>query len=86
MSSVAPTAPAVSTTPGYHPTLLLVGRILLAAIFLIAGSRKVMTYAATVGYFTKLGFPMPEVMAVWEPMGDYTDEMEFLALSPADLG
>ena len=63
MSSVAPTAPAVSTTPGYHPTLLLVGRILLAAIFLIAGSRKVMTYAATVGYFTKLGFPMPEVMA-----------------------
>jgi len=47
-----------------QPALLLVGRILLGAIFLIAGSRKAMTYAATVGYFTKLGFPMPEVMAV----------------------
>jgi putative oxidoreductase len=68
MSSVAPAAPAASATAGYHPTLLLVGRILLAAIFLIAGSRKVMTYAATVGYFTKLGFPMPEVMAVIAPI------------------
>jgi putative oxidoreductase len=68
MSSVAPAAPGVPATAGYHPTLLLVGRILLAAIFLIAGSRKVMTYAATVGYFTKLGFPMPEVMAVIAPI------------------
>ncbi len=29
---------------------------------------------------------MPEVMAVWEPMGDLTSEMEFLNLKPADLG
>jgi putative oxidoreductase len=42
----------------------LVGRILLALIFLIAGSRKLMATAATAGYFAKLGFPMPDVM-VW---------------------
>jgi putative oxidoreductase len=61
MSSIAPTAPAVSVTPGYHPTLLLVGRILLSLVFLVAGVRKIMAIAGTVGYFTKLGIPMPEV-------------------------
>jgi hypothetical protein len=29
---------------------------------------------------------MPEVMAVWEPMGNLTEGMEFLDLAPADLG
>ena len=29
---------------------------------------------------------MPEVMAVWEPMGALTDEMEFLHLQPANIG
>jgi len=29
---------------------------------------------------------MPEVMAVWEPMGNFTDGMEFLDLEPAGLG
>jgi putative oxidoreductase len=61
MSSVAPAAPGIAT-PGYHPTLLLAGRILLALVFLVAGIRKVMAVAGTVGYLTKLGMPMPEVM------------------------
>jgi putative oxidoreductase len=43
--------------------MLLVGRTLLALIFLVAGIRKLMALAGTVGYFTKLGMPMPEVMA-----------------------
>src|SRR6266540_2608821 len=63
MSSVAG-APAVPATPAYHPTLLLIGRILLAAVFLVAGVRKLMAVAGTVGYFTKLGMPMPDVM-IW---------------------
>jgi hypothetical protein len=29
---------------------------------------------------------MPEVMAVWEPMGELTDGMEFLHLQPAGIG
>jgi len=44
--------------------MLLVGRTLLALIFLVAGIRKLMAIAGTAGYFTKLGMPMPEVM-VW---------------------
>jgi putative oxidoreductase len=43
---------------------LLVGRILLALVFLVAGIRKVMAPAASAGYLAKLGFPAPEIM-VW---------------------
>jgi putative oxidoreductase len=42
---------------------MLASRILLSLVFLIAGYRKLMGVAATAGYFGKLGFPMPEVMA-----------------------
>ena len=62
MSSVAPTATGMTVTSGYHPTLLLVGRILLSLVFLVAGIRKAMAIAGTAGYFAKLGMPMPEVM------------------------
>ena len=44
--------------------LPLVARILMSAIFLVAGIRKAIGYAATVGYFTKLGFPAPEFFTV----------------------
>lgn len=44
--------------------MLLVGRLGIAALFLIPGVRKVMAAGMTAGYFAKLGFPMPEVM-VW---------------------
>jgi len=54
--------------PNNQPVILLIGRILIAALFLNAGLRKAFTYAATVGYFTKLGFPMPEAMAVIAPI------------------
>ncbi len=46
-----------------HPVVPLAGRILLGAIFLVSGIRKVMAYAATVAYFTKLGFLVPEAVA-----------------------
>jgi putative oxidoreductase len=43
---------------------LLIGRILLAALFLVAGVRKLMGVGASAAYFGKLGFPMPEIL-VW---------------------
>jgi putative oxidoreductase len=45
-------------------TLFLAGRWLMAALFLVAGIRKILMFSGQVGYFTKLGFPMPEVMTV----------------------
>jgi putative oxidoreductase len=49
---------------GSNATLLLLARIFIAALFLVAGTRKVLGYAATVGYFTKLGFPAADAFAV----------------------
>ena len=50
--------------PAAQSQMMLVARILLAAIFLVAGIRKLMAVAASTGYLTKLGFPMPEVL-IW---------------------
>ena len=50
--------------PAAQSQALLIGRILLAAVFLVAGVRKLMGVAASAGYLAKLGFSMPEVM-VW---------------------
>jgi len=48
----------------YHPLILLAGRVLIASVYLVAGVRKLMGFAGTVGYFTKLGFPAPEFVTV----------------------
>ena len=41
----------------------LVGRILLAALFLPAGIGKLTGFAGTVGYITSVGLPVPQVAA-----------------------
>ena len=43
--------------------LSLVGRILLAALFLPAGIGKLTGFAGTVGYITSVGLPLPQVAA-----------------------
>jgi putative oxidoreductase len=42
----------------------LLGRVLIAAIFAYFGYLKATAFHGTVGYFTKLGFPLPEVSAL----------------------
>ena len=41
--------------------ILFAARALMALIFLVAGMRKLLAWGATVGYFNKLGVPLPEV-------------------------
>ena len=50
--------------PGAQSQALLVGRLLIGALFLVAGIRKLMGPAAAAGYFTKLGFPAADLL-VW---------------------
>jgi putative oxidoreductase len=45
-----------------NPMLPLAGRVLIAALFLVAGTRKILVWSTQVAYFAKLGFPAPEVM------------------------
>jgi putative oxidoreductase len=51
-------------TPAGQSQMLLVGRLLLAPLFVVSGIRKLLGVAAAAGYFAKLGLPAPEVM-VW---------------------
>lgn len=46
------------------PPLALVGRVLLALMFVIAGFGKIAGFAGTVGYMQSKGMPMTEVLAV----------------------
>jgi len=47
----------------YNDIALLLGRILIAALFLIAAYNKFKGLGNTTAYFTKLGFPVPSVVA-----------------------
>lgn len=53
--------------PAAQSQMLLIGRLLLAALFLTTGIQKLMGVAANAAYFAKLGLPMPEVMT-WVAM------------------
>jgi putative oxidoreductase len=44
--------------------LALLGRVLIGLLFFIAGVRKILGFSGTVGYFSSLGFPLPEVVTV----------------------
>jgi putative oxidoreductase len=45
-----------------HDVALLIGRVLLAALFLMAAYGKIRGYEGTVGYFRKLGVPEPSIL------------------------
>lgn len=58
---------AITRTSSTTPTqdgLALVGRVLLAALFIPAGVSKIGGFAGTVGYIGSVGLPLPEVGAV----------------------
>lgn len=46
-----------------HDTLALIGRLLLAWLFVPAGWSKIAGFAGTAGYIASKGLPMPEVLA-----------------------
>ncbi|MGJ7498922.1 DoxX family protein [Variovorax sp. ZT5P49] len=55
---------ATTTTPNSaQDTLALVGRILIAYLFIPAGIGKLLGFGGTVGYITSVGLPLPEVGA-----------------------
>ena len=49
---------------GAQNVAALVGRLLIAALFLPAGINKLMGFSGTVGYITSAGLPLPEIAAV----------------------
>ncbi|MFH0131111.1 DoxX family protein [Variovorax sp. VaC1] len=53
-----------TTTPNAaQDTLALIGRLMIAFLFIPAGIGKLMGFGGTVGYITSAGLPLPEVAA-----------------------
>ncbi len=53
-----------STTTPTQDGLALVGRLMIAALFIPAGIGKLTGFAGTVGYIASVGLPLPQVGAV----------------------
>jgi len=56
-------APA-TTTGAAQDALALIGRILIAALFIPAGFGKLTGFAGTVGYIASAGLPLPQLGAI----------------------
>ena len=64
MATTTFNAAAATNTNAAQDTLSLVGRVLLALLFVPAGFSKLMGFAGTVGYISSVGAPLPQVAAV----------------------
>ena len=53
-----------TTTSGVQNIAALIGRLLIASLFLPAGYGKLTGFAGAVGYITSAGMPLPEIGAV----------------------
>lgn len=60
MNTIASTAP-VKNEAGVIRALPLVGRVLIAAIFILSGLSKLAAPAATMAYIASVGLPLPVV-------------------------
>ena len=63
MDATATSPYAAARSGSSSSALLLLARIFIAALFLVAGTRKLLAYAGTAGYFAKLGFPAADALA-----------------------
>lgn len=57
------TTPVAGTPTALQDTFALIGRILLAWLFVPAGWAKIAGFAGTAGYIASKGLPLPEVAA-----------------------
>ncbi|RZL89949.1 MAG: DoxX family protein [Variovorax sp.] len=62
-TTTASTFAAPASASVAQDTLTLIGRVLLAALFVPAGFGKLMGFAGTVGYISSVGLPLPQVGA-----------------------
>ncbi|MGJ7526747.1 DoxX family protein [Variovorax sp. GB1P17] len=56
-------ATTTNTPNAAQDTLALIGRLMVAFLFIPAGIGKLMGFGGTVGYITSAGLPLPEVAA-----------------------
>jgi putative oxidoreductase len=52
------------SSPSPNPTLVLIGRVLLALMFVMAGISKIGGFDGTVGFIASKGLPLPSLLAM----------------------
>lgn len=60
--AAAISTPGAQTSVGTADAASLIGRVLLAAMFVYSGFGKIMGFSGTAGYIASKGLPMPEVL------------------------
>ncbi|MES2530121.1 MAG: DoxX family protein [Pseudomonadota bacterium] len=63
MATISASGTSGISTNSTQDVIALVGRILVAYLFIPAGFGKLMGFAGTVGYINSVGLPLPEVGA-----------------------
>jgi putative oxidoreductase len=63
-TTTASTFAAPASASAAHDTLALIGRVLIALLFVPAGFGKLTGFAGVVGYIGSVGLPMPQLGAV----------------------
>ncbi|VWX62884.1 DoxX family protein [Burkholderiales bacterium 8X] len=63
-TSTLASRPGASTVSSTQDVIALVGRLLVASLFIPAGFAKIGGFAGTVGYIASKGLPLPELGAV----------------------
>jgi putative oxidoreductase len=62
--SLNSTTANTAATPALASAVIVVGRLLLASLFLFAGFGKLADIAGTAGWFGSIGLPLPTVVAI----------------------
>ena len=62
-TTTAPNSYRTASATGLQDTLALVGRVLIAWLFIPAGWGKIFGFSGVVGYIASQGVPLPEVAA-----------------------
>ena len=63
-TTTASSLAAPATASSAQDTLALIGRVLVALLFVPAGFGKLMGFAGVVGYISSVGLPLPQLGAV----------------------
>ena len=61
MNTLTDTIPTREATTSQQDWLALAARVLLAAIFVLAGANKLADPAGTIGYIQSVGLPLPQI-------------------------
>jgi putative oxidoreductase len=69
-----------------RPTTALLGRVALAAIFLVSGAAKLVDVAGTAAYMSSVGIPFPETLAMFAGVAEILGALSLISGALTRMG